>query len=215
MPGQARVAGRVAGRAETSSGPFGLAGVVSVGLLYGLVYAGMRLAISPNLPQDDVTSNILAQTLEHGYVLKQPPLYEWMLWSVQRVTGPTLTSLILKYGLLTATFAFLYLVAKRLFADQRWTAVAALSPLLLYHIGWNLHEGVTQTIALICAVAASMWSFMRIAGGAGVSTTSCSGRSSVSACSANIASPASSWCCSALRCGSLCCARACSTGACC
>ena len=66
-------------------------------------------------------------------------------------------------GLLTATFAFLYLVAKRIFTDQRWAAVAALSPLLLYHIGWNLHEGVTQTVALICAVAASIWSFMRIA----------------------------------------------------
>jgi len=76
MSGQATVAGRVAGRAETSSGPFGLAGVVSVGLLYGLAYAGMRLAISPNLPQDDVTSNVLAQTLEPGYVLKQPPLYD-------------------------------------------------------------------------------------------------------------------------------------------
>jgi hypothetical protein len=164
MSGQARVAGRVTAGAETSSGPFGLAGVVSVGLLYGLVYAGMRLAISPNLPQDDVTSNVLAQTLEPGYVLKQPPLYEWMLWSVQRITGPTLPSfLFLKYGLLTATFAFLYLVAKRIFTDQRWAAVAALSPLLLYHIGWNLHEGVTQTMALICAVAASMWSFMRLA----------------------------------------------------
>src|SRR3954447_8648421 len=121
MSGQARVAGRVAGRVETSSGPFGLAGAICVGLLYGLVYAGMRLAISPNLPQDDVTSNVLAQTLEPGYVLKQPPLYEWMLWSVQRITGPTLPSfLFLKYGLLTATFAFLYLVAKRIFTDQRW-----------------------------------------------------------------------------------------------
>ena len=87
MSGQAQVAGRVAGRAETSSWPFSLAGVTSVGLLYGLVYAGMRLAISHNLPQDDVTSNVLAQTLEPGYVLKQPPLYEWMLWSVQRVPG--------------------------------------------------------------------------------------------------------------------------------
>jgi Dolichyl-phosphate-mannose-protein mannosyltransferase len=163
MSDQAQVAG-VAGRAETPSWPFSLAGVISIGLLYGLVYAGMRLAISPNLPQDDVTSNILAQTLEPGYVLKQPPLYEWMLWSLQRITGPSLSSfLILKYGLLTATFAFLYLVAKRIFADQRWAAIAALSPLLLYHIGWNLHEGVTQTMALICAVAASMWSFMRIA----------------------------------------------------
>jgi hypothetical protein len=164
MSVQAPLAGAMSGRAESASWPFSLAGVISVGLLYGLVYASMRLAISHNLPQDDVTSNILAQTLEPGYVLKQPPLYEWLLWSVQRFTGPTLPSfLILKYGLLTATFALLYLVAKRMFADQRWAAIAALSPLLLYHIGWNLHEGVTQTMALICAVAASLWSFMRLA----------------------------------------------------
>jgi 4-amino-4-deoxy-L-arabinose transferase-like glycosyltransferase len=44
---------------------------------------------------------------------------------------------------------------------QDWIAIAALSPLLLYQIGWNLHEGVTHTMPLICAVAASMWSFMR------------------------------------------------------
>jgi 4-amino-4-deoxy-L-arabinose transferase-like glycosyltransferase len=41
--------------------------------------------------------------------------------------------------------------------------LAALSPLLLYQIGWNVHEGVTQTIVLICAVAASTWAFMRLA----------------------------------------------------
>jgi hypothetical protein len=163
-PMTASAAGQMAGRAESPSWPFSLAGVISVGLLYGLVYSCLRLSISHNLPQDDVTANILAQTLEPGYALKQPPLYEWLLWSVQRLTGPSLPSfLILKYGLLTATFAFLYLVAKRIFADQRWAAIAALSPLLLCHIGWNLHEGVTQTMALICAVAASMWSFMRLA----------------------------------------------------
>lgn len=164
MSVQASAAGEMSGRAESASWPFSLGGVISVGLLYGLVYSCLRLSISHNLPQDDVTSNILAQTLEPGYVLKQPPLYEWLLWSVQRLTGPTLPSfLILKYCLLTATFAFLYLAAKRIFADQRWAAIAALSPLLLYHLGWNLHEGVTQTMALICAVAASMWSFMRLA----------------------------------------------------
>ena len=81
--------GPCGGRAETYSWPFDLTGVISAGVLYGFVYAGMRLAISHNLPQDDVTSNILAQTFEPGYALKQPPLYEWMLWAVQRVTGPT------------------------------------------------------------------------------------------------------------------------------
>ena len=86
---QARGAGELHGWTNGTSWPFDLTGVISAGVLYGFVYAGMRLAISHNLPQDDVTSNILAQTFEPGYALKQPPLYEWMLWAVQRVTGPT------------------------------------------------------------------------------------------------------------------------------
>jgi len=78
--------------------------------------------------------------------------------------GPNLASfLILEYGLWAATFGFLYLVAKRIFADPRWVTLAALSPLLLYQFGWNLHEGVTQSVALTCAVAASTWAFMRLA----------------------------------------------------
>jgi hypothetical protein len=159
----------MAPRADGSSWLWSLWGVVAIGVAYGLVYTSMRLAISHNLPQDDVTANILAQTLEPGYVMRQPPLHEWLLWSVQRLTGPTLLSfLIIKYGLLTATFAFLYLVGKRVFADLRWAAIGALSPLLLYQIGWNLHEGVTHTMALICAVAASTWAFMRIAERGGI-----------------------------------------------
>jgi hypothetical protein len=120
MSVQASTAGRITVKTECPCWPWSLWGVISIGLAYGLVYASMRLAISHNLPQDDVTANILAQTLEPGYVVRQPPLHEWLLWSLQRLTGPTLLSfLILKYGLLTATFVFLYFVAKRLFADPR------------------------------------------------------------------------------------------------
>ncbi len=164
MSVEAPTADHVTLKAESPSWPWNLWGVISIGLAYGLVYSAMRLALSQNLPQDDVTANILSQTLELGYVVRQPPLHEWLVWLVQQVTGPTLLSfLIIKYGFLTATFVFLYFVAKRLFADQRWVAVAALSPLLLYQISWNLHEGVTHTMLLICAVAGSMWAFMRIA----------------------------------------------------
>jgi Dolichyl-phosphate-mannose-protein mannosyltransferase len=164
MSVEASTADRITLKAESPSWPWNLWGVLSIGLAYGLVYSGMRLAISDNLPQDDVTANIVAQTLQAGYVVRQPPLHDWLVWLVQQLTGPTLLSfLIIKYGFLTATFVFLYFVAKRLFADQRWAAVAALSPLLLYQIGWNLHEGVTHTMPLMCAVAGSMWAFMRIA----------------------------------------------------
>jgi 4-amino-4-deoxy-L-arabinose transferase-like glycosyltransferase len=138
-------------------------GTVSIAIGYGLAHSALRLAISSNLPQDDVTSNILAQTLELGYTERQPPLHEWLVWCMQRVTGPTLPSfLIIKYGLLAATIGFMYLAAKRVFDDSKWVALSALSPLLLYQIGWNLHEGVTQTMVLICAVVGSFWAFMRL-----------------------------------------------------
>lgn len=141
-----------------------LLGVVSIGFVYGLVFGGMRLALSDNLTLDDATANVLAQTLALGYVERQPPLYEWVLWSVQQVTGPNLLSfLLIKYALLSATFAFLYLSATRIFSDWRWQVVAGVSPLLLFQIGWNLHEGVTHTMMLTCMVAGSFWSFMRLA----------------------------------------------------
>ena len=133
-------------------------------LAYGLAHSVLRLAFSRNLPQDDVTSNLFAQTFELGYTEWQPPLYEWLLWCVQHLTGPTLPSfLLIKYVLLATTLGLLYLAATRLFEDARWAALSALSLLLTYQIGWVLNEGVTQTIVLMCAVAGSLWTLMRVA----------------------------------------------------
>src|SRR6476659_2855730 len=115
-------------------------------LAYGLAHSALRLTFSGNLPADAVTSNIFAQTFELGYSEWQPPLYEWLLWGLQRLTGPTLLSvLILKYVLLAATLCLLYLSATRLFEDARWAALSALSLLLTYHVGWTLNEALTQT----------------------------------------------------------------------
>ncbi|MGA9603182.1 MAG: glycosyltransferase family 39 protein, partial [Methyloceanibacter sp.] len=167
MPAQISAGGGVEpGKAEAGTSPswgLGLLIVVGVGLCYGLAYSALRLSLSDNLPQDDVTSNVLTQTLALGYVPRQPPLFEWLLWSVQQLTGPTLPSfLIIKYGLLTATVAFLYLAATRIFRNWGYAVLAGLSPFLLFQFAWNLHEGVTHSMVLTCLVAASLWAVMRI-----------------------------------------------------
>jgi hypothetical protein len=158
--------GSVVGGVEADKSPswgLGLLIVVGVGLAYGLAYSALRLSLSDNLPQDDVTSNVLTQTLALGYVPRQPPLYEWLQWSVQQLTGPTLLSfLLIKYGLLTGTVAFLYLAATRVFRDWGFAVLAGLSPFLLFQFAWNLHEGVTHSMMLTCLVAASLWAVMRI-----------------------------------------------------
>ena len=138
MTGETTGAGRVGGgKAAAPSWGLGLLIVIGVGLAYGLAYSALRLSLSDNLPQDDVTSNVLTQTLALGYVPRQPPLHEWLVWSVQQLTGPTLSSfLLIKYGMLTATIAFLYLAATRIFSERGFAVLAGLSPFFLFQFAF-------------------------------------------------------------------------------
>ena len=141
-----------------------LGGVLLIFAVYAALHIILRTAASPNLSQDDVMAVLYSQTLALGYTPRQPPLYDWMLWTVQQVTGPTLASfLVLKYSLLTLSAGFIYSAARRIFGSPLWATLAALSLLLLYQIGWNIHEGVTHTSAMICAIAATFWAFTRLA----------------------------------------------------
>jgi len=103
---------------------------------YGVFHLVLRISLATSIGIDDSVENVFAQVLAPGYDIKQPPLYAWLLWLVQRVTGPTMISfLILKYTLLLASFACYFRIAQRLFTEPRFAALAAWSLLLLYQIG--------------------------------------------------------------------------------
>lgn len=130
--------------------------------LYCAVHFILRLSLSDTIGVDDAIEGVFTQSLAPGYDPRQPPLYTWLLWLVQRITGPSLVSfLVLKYGLLSATFLLYYRIADQLFGDTRYAALTAWSLLLLYQIGWNLHEGVTQTQVLMLACTATLYTFLR------------------------------------------------------
>ncbi len=130
--------------------------------LYCVVHFVLRVSLSETIGVDDAIEGVFTQSLAPGYDPRQPPLYTWLLWLVQRVTGPSLISfLILKYGLLSATFLLYYRIAQRLFGDTRYASLTAWSLLLLYQIGWNLHEGVTQTQVLMLACTATLYTFLQ------------------------------------------------------
>ncbi|GAA0783783.1 glycosyltransferase family 39 protein [Roseibium denhamense] len=106
--------------------------------------------------------NVLVQTLEPGYMLRQPPLYEWLLWSAQQAFGPTLwAALFVKYGLISVAALFLFLIARKAIADPALAALCAFSYSLYYQFGWNLHEGVTHTVVLTTACAMSAFFFIK------------------------------------------------------
>ncbi len=143
---------------------FSLRGVVLAALAYSAVNAIITLAAGPALALDDVKLNVLAQSLQGGYLPDNPPLFEWMLVAVQRLTGPTLASFaIVKYFLLTMTAAFTFLAVREATGDRTIATVAALLLPLIPQIGWSFHQTLTHSTALIAAVAVFWFALLRLA----------------------------------------------------
>lgn len=134
--------------------------VALCGLAYGIVHSVLRLSLSDVIPIDDVWENIFAQEFRLQYTPRNPPLYTWILFGVQKITGPTLLSfLLLKYTLWTLTAIFLFKAILLVTHSVKHGYIGAASLLLLYQVGWNAHEGVTQTALLSTTIAASLWAW--------------------------------------------------------
>lgn len=143
---------------------YSLPGVVFAAGLYSALHIVARLLASTNLGEDDPLEAVVTQTLEWGYFPHQPPLYDWMLWLIEQVTGVGAVSFqLLKYGLLTATCAFIFASARRAMrGDAFWAFLSVEALALIYQISWRFHEGFTHAVAAMCAVAAALWAMLRL-----------------------------------------------------
>jgi hypothetical protein len=126
---------------------------------------GFSLAFAwgpPSLGMDNVADNVWAQQFRLVYQLRQPPLFEWLLWPLQQAIGPTSDSfLILKSAILILTAVFLFGTARYAIKDRRIAAVAVLSYGLFYNIAWTMLERLPQSALLLCCCAATAWTFAR------------------------------------------------------
>jgi hypothetical protein len=141
---------------------YSLGGVVLAVGLYSALHITARLIASGNLGEDDPLDAILTQSLQLGYRPDQPPLYDWMLWLLQRVFGlGVLPYQLLKYTLLTATCGFIFLAARRVMkGDAFWAFLSVEALALIYQISWRFHEGFTHAVGAMCAVAAAFWAML-------------------------------------------------------
>ncbi|NTV94348.1 MAG: hypothetical protein HGA75_02910 [Thiobacillus sp.] len=132
--------------------------------LYAILHMALRLTFSPILGTDDVEQAICAQDLVLGCDPRQPPLYTWLQWLANQVAGSGLFSIfLLKYSLLSATYVFLYLAGRHLFAQPITAALAALGLWLAYPFAVSVHQGVTHSLLLSLLLAASFWLALRLA----------------------------------------------------
>jgi len=150
--------------ADQARGLYSLTGVVCAVGLYSVLHIAARLGASLNLGEEDPLDAILSQTLEPGYLPDQLPLFNWLLWLTQSLTGPTtLTFQLIKYGLLILTCCFVFLAARRVMkGDALWAFLSVEALALIYQISWRFHESFTHGVAGWCAVAACFWAFLRV-----------------------------------------------------
>lgn len=154
-----------AGGDGRSGGAGNLRVLVHLLLGYVLLHTGLRLALSGTIAVDDVTEIVFAQTLAPGYDPKQPPFYTWLLYGLSRLDGGSLGDLLLlKYGLLATSLLVFRDILIRTGCQRPLAGIGALGILLLYQIGWNIHEGVTHTLAVMTMSVMALWLFICLAG---------------------------------------------------
>lgn len=137
-------------------------GILAFWIVYGLAHALLRLSISRTLTLDDARASELTQELALGYQLRQPPLYEWLLWCAQQALGAGIEShLFVRYALVGLLGLATYGAVKAATKDARWGAAASLSLAFAYPVAWTFHEWATQTIVLSIACMFTMQAAIR------------------------------------------------------
>lgn len=103
---------------------------------YLAAHLGLRLLEGECLRWDEAEQTLFTQQLALGYN-DQPPVYSWLLASLFRVTGVSLTGVYLfKAVILGAIYVGAYLMARRL-SPARFATPAAMALLLTPYFGWS------------------------------------------------------------------------------
>jgi len=131
--------------------------------IYLFVHFGLRVFFTEALQLDDAEQLNHSQSFQLDYGNFQPPLYTWILWLLWKVIDPSFAALyFVRYLIIGLSFWLWYRVSLLLFKDVSWQFVAATSWLLLFELGWKLHQGSTHTTLLTLALIGSLHAMILI-----------------------------------------------------
>ncbi|PIW30685.1 MAG: hypothetical protein COW30_01530 [Rhodospirillales bacterium CG15_BIG_FIL_POST_REV_8_21_14_020_66_15] len=130
---------------------------------YFAVLLVLRVALFPGASDDDAEILYYTQSWALAYKGSQPPLYAWLVLAAEAVLGPVMGAVLgVKYALLAAFYAFAYLAARRLYGDGLFAALAPLSLVACFFIGWDTVVNYSHTVLLLAAMAAALWLVLRL-----------------------------------------------------
>ena len=115
----------------------------------------IRSLAFPGTGGDDGEQLVFAQYLAIGYFPRNPPLYSWLVIAAEQVFGVSVLAVAaVKFLSIWGTCAALFASGRILFRDDRYAALAALSPLAMYLVFWDSVTGLTDSALamLLCAL---------------------------------------------------------------
>jgi 4-amino-4-deoxy-L-arabinose transferase-like glycosyltransferase len=131
--------------------------------LYLAIHVTLRLALSAVLAIDEAREALLSQTFQVGYLPRQPPLYNWLVWGGVRLLGISTTTLILcRYLTLAVAYLFLYLSATHVLSHRTLALMAPFSLILMGPFNWDTHEELTHSLAALAAASATFYALLRL-----------------------------------------------------
>ncbi|MEO1190218.1 MAG: glycosyltransferase family 39 protein [Pseudomonadota bacterium] len=131
--------------------------------LLQVLHAVLRPILTDTVGNDNTDQLLFAQALQAGYAYEQLPLYTWLVWGLSQALGPSIVTVgIIRYALVFLIHLFAYLAGRELIRDPKLQVACGLSPLLLYPIGWRLHEADTQGVLASVLLLALVWMTLRV-----------------------------------------------------
>lgn len=131
--------------------------VLGVCLYLGAV-AGLQWFVSPSAEMDQAEQLILAQRLQWGYT-NQPPLYTWLVWLLERITGPSLAVLYLVKVALLGGMAWSFLgIGKELAFSRRQHLLALAGLAWLPAFVWEAQRDLTHSMMAATMTSLMLWS---------------------------------------------------------
>lgn len=131
--------------------------------IYLAVLFALRVFLFPGASEDDAEQLFYAQMFALSYKNNQPPLYTWLVIAFERVFGigaPTVE--IIKFACLFAIYASFYGAARHLLKDPTMAAIAGLSPVGIYYIGWDSVMNYSHSVLMMAILAATVYQVFRL-----------------------------------------------------
>ncbi|RST88294.1 hypothetical protein EJC49_00915 [Aquibium carbonis] len=125
--------------------------------LWTAVFLFIATALRSNVGTDDAMEIYQAQSLELFYQARNPALYDWFLYGLNRLIGSPLASVaLLNYGSMFACALLLYALARRVIVDPRLQALSVYSLALIWVVAYDSHRILTHTNLNIVVIAATL-----------------------------------------------------------